>query len=432
MARVRSLLVGVAAVTAIGAGVVLVGGSTASGVGGYEVWAVDQSDSVADGGGRVHIFEGAALEADPAGAGAEVVDLGAETRSLCLEQTGSAPRRPHMLMFNTPQSHAVLAFVATGHVVFFDAPERRPVACIDVGVQAHAAIPTRDGQSVIVANQNGKLLQRIATDYAHDTFLLENSATINLATCSTPSGAACEDPALRPDNAPICPLPDQSSRLVFVTLRGGGMFVVDPRSTPMRILAEYDRASVHPNGCGGMETDRKMFVNSGGGTAANLAEFDVYAFALRDFGATASPPNTPAPTLVVSEDDRDADSHGLVLTKPGHYGWVADRTGNRIVVLDPEREAKVSEFSLLGPHSDDPTADLLDVSRGGAYVLASLRGPTPLTADPHASRGSTPGVGVIRVDDVGRSGELVGVARISNAVGGVERADPHALAVRHE
>jgi hypothetical protein len=67
-----------------------------------------------------------------------------------------------MLMFNTPQSHAVLAFVATGHVVFFDALERRPVACVDVGAQAHAAIPTRDGNSVIVANQNGKLLQRIA------------------------------------------------------------------------------------------------------------------------------------------------------------------------------------------------------------------------------------------------------------------------------
>jgi hypothetical protein len=379
----------------------------------------------------VHIFEGAALEADSAGAEAEVVDLGAETRSLCLEQTRSAPRRPHMLMFNTPQSHAVLAFVATGHVVFFDASERRPVACIDVGAQAHAAIPTRDGKSVIVANQNGKLLQRIATDYAHDAFTLDGAATINLATCTTPSGAACEDPALRPDNAPICPLPDQSSRLVFVTLRGGGLFVVDPRSTPMRIVAEYDRATVHPNGCGGMETDRRMFVNSGGGTAANLAEFDVYSFALREFGAAPSPPNTPAPTVVVSEDDRDADSHGLVLTKRGHFGWVADRTGNRIVVIDPEREVKVGEFSLLGPLSADPTADLLDVSRSGAYVLASLRGPTPLTADPHASRGTTPGVGVIRVDDVGRSGALVGIAPISNVVGGVERADPHALAVRH-
>jgi DNA-binding beta-propeller fold protein YncE len=431
MARMRSLVLGVAVAMAIAAGMVLLGGSTASGGGGYEVWLVDQSDSVADGGGRMHIFRGAALEADAADAGAEVVDLGAETRSLCLAQTGSAPRRPHMLMFNTPESHAVLAFVATGHVVFFDASDRRPLACIDVGAQAHAAVPTRNGKSVIVANQNGKLLQRIATNYARDRFTLDNGATINLATCTTPSGAACEDPALRPDNAPICPLPDQSSRLVFVTLRGGGMFVVDPRSTPMRIVAEYDRATVHPNGCGGLEADRKMFVNSGGGTAANLSEFDVYAFALRKFRKAPSPPNTPAPTVVVSEDDRDADSHGLILTKRGHYGWVTDRTGNRIVVIDPERETKVSEFSLLGPLSNDPTADLLDVSRNGRYVLASLRGPTPLTADPHASAGSTPGVGVIRVDRVGRSGKLVGIARISNVVGGVELADPHAIAVRH-
>ena len=122
-----------------------------------------------------------------------------------------------------------------------------------------------------------------------------------------------EDPALRPDNAPICPLIDSSSRLAFVTLRGGGMFVLDSRATPMRIIAEYDRSTIHGNGCGGLESGGRMYVNSGGGTAANLSEFDVYAFNLAEFRNAAGHrllrrarrPNLPAPKLVVSQDDRD-------------------------------------------------------------------------------------------------------------------------------
>ena len=147
----------------------------------------------------------------------------------------------------------MIAYVASGHVAFLKADERKPVECIDVGTQAHAAWPTPDQRHLIVANQNGKKLQRIATDYRHGRFTLEDDATIDLATCTTPSGAPCQDPELRPDNAPICPRTTSDGDFTFVTLRGGGMFVVDHNRTPMRIVAEYDRATVDDNGCGEME-----------------------------------------------------------------------------------------------------------------------------------------------------------------------------------
>lgn len=61
----------------------------------------------------------------------------------------------------------------------------------------------------------------------------------------------------------------------------------------------------------------------------------------------------------------------------------------------------------------------------------SLRGPFPLTADPHVSTGSTPGVGVIKVLESGRSGRFESRASMSNVdAAGVERADVHAMAVR--
>jgi DNA-binding beta-propeller fold protein YncE len=379
-------LVALLAVVTLG----LVGAAGAGDEAGFEVWAVDQSNTTGTtSGGAIH---------------------------------------------NSGGSHAVLAFVASGHVLFLDAAGRTPVACIDVGVQAHAAVPSPDESYVIVANQNGKLLQRIRTDYGTNTFALEPGATLDLANGTTPSGALRQDPVLRPDNAPICPLVDSTSRLTFVTLRGGGLFVVDSRATPMRIVAEYDRAAIHGNGCGGAETGGKMYLDSGGGTAANLSEFDVYAFTIDDFGLTPAPPNTPAPKLVVSQDDRpDTDAHGVTLTKHGRYLWVADRAGNRIVVIETATDEVVNEFSLAGRLSSDPSPDLLELAPPGNRVFASLRGSLPLSGDPHASTGSTPGVGVIRVEQDGRSGELQAIARISNLdAGGIERADPHGLRVRRK
>lgn len=414
------------------------GGAGESGAddgGAHEVWVIDQSDTAPDGGGTLYIYGGDALAGRGAGAASsEVIDLGGAARSLCLARTGTAPRRPHMLEFNTRDSHAIVAFVATGHVLFMDARSRTPVECIDVGAQAHAAFPAPDESYVVVANQNGKLLQRIATDYETDTFALDGAATLNLATCVTPNGAACEDPVLRPDNAPICPVVDGKSRFTFVTLRGGGMFVVDGTATPISIVAEYDRATVHPNGCGGVEARRKMYVNSGGGTAANPLEADLYAFRLSGFRTVPNPPNLPAPELVFSHDARGfVDSHGATLTKHDRFLWVADRAANRIVVVDTRLDAVVREIPLAGALSSDPAPDLMGRSPSGNRVYLSLRGPNPLTGNAPGvgnAVGSTPGVGIMRVTRRGAAGELKAIAPITHIVGGVETADPHGLNVR--
>ncbi len=71
------------------------------------------------------------------------------------------------------------------------------------------------------------------------------------------------------------------------------------------------------------------------------------------------------------------------------------------------------------------------MSPDGDYVFVSLRGPNPLSGDPHASTGSTPGLGVIRVAEQGMNGELEYVVPIHNLdADGVERADTHGIRVR--
>lgn len=411
----------------------------AAGNGSYEIWAIDQSNSPGlTYGGTLYVWDGHELEQGHAAASAasERIDLGAAVAAMCLARTGANPVRPHMLAVNASQTHAIISFVASGHVVFLDAESRAPLGCIRSSIgaggarQVHFAIPSPDESYVAVANQNGKLFERINTDYATNTFVLDTAAGINLATCTTPNGLPCESAALRPDNAPICPVIESGSRYSFVTLRGGGLFVVDSRATPMQIVAEYDRATVHPNGCLGAEVPGKMYIDSGGGTATNLHEADLYAFPVTGF-SPLNLPNTPAPDVVFSEDVEGADTHGATLTNHSRYLWVADRGRNFHFVVDTSTDTIVNRIPLVPGPSSDPTPDLLVTSPNGSHVFMSLRGPNPLTADPHVSTGATPGVGVMKVLESGRSGFFEAIAPVSNLdAGGVERADVHAMTLR--
>src|SRR5688500_13314424 len=109
---------------------------SASGPGSYEVWAIDQSNSFGKlYGGTLYIWDGHALErGHAAGAATEKIDLGGAAAALCMTRTGANPVRPHMLAVNASQTHAVVSFVASGHVLFLDAETRKPVDCIRTSV----------------------------------------------------------------------------------------------------------------------------------------------------------------------------------------------------------------------------------------------------------------------------------------------------------
>lgn len=422
-------------------------GSLASDEPHHEVWLLDQSGfppsavPSTDVGGTLYIFDGdklagkAVSKADP-----EVLDLAALVQEL---DSGATPRRPHYITFNPSHTHAIIAFVATGHVLIIEAATRTPVFVVDVGVQAHAAVPSPDETYILVANQNGRLLQRINTDYATNTFTLDNDATLDLANGTTPSGALrqFDDPAGgRPDNAPILALPDTTGDLASVTLRGGGLFVVNPRTTPMQIVAEYTNATIAPAGLLAIQAGNKLYFNSGGGGGAELGHQAIlYQLPVDAFSPEPDPypaPNTPPPTVVFDHSDRDVkDSHGLVLTKHERYLWVADRAANLMIVVDTETDDVVHEIQLANDVSWDPAPDILGLSPSGNRVYATLRGPFPLTGnnpDVNNAQGQTPGLGVIRVEQGGKAGTLQAVFPISNRddTDDQERADPHGIAVR--
>jgi len=406
----------------------------------HEVWLVDQSNSNSLAhGGTIHIFDGADLRRNAATATAERIDLGADTATLCMGNTGANPVRPHMLVFNRDNTHAILSFVASGHVVIFNARTREPLACFhtEVGAggarQAHAVWPTPDSRFVLVANQNGKKFERIRTDYRRNRFTQESAATLDLANCSTPNGLPCQDPVLRPDNAPICPFVPDSGYPAYLSLRGGGMLAVNPYSTPMSIVGEYDAQTIPRDGCGFVAARGFVYGNGGGGNLANPDGW--YLYRVRAGGPLlyrpSNPPNTPAAEEISHDDHAPRDAHGVAKTGDERFVWFFDRAANVVEIYHSSTGTKIKTENIVSPHSADPTPDLAGEAPDGKTVYVSLRGPLPLSGDPHASTGSTPGLMVIDVRHDGADLVVRGIAPISNRdAGGVERADAHGIRVR--
>ena len=413
----------------------------------HEVWLVDQSntDSAQSPtfGGRIYIYDGAQLRVAASAAEAEVVELSAETSALCHEQTGAYPVRPHMLYFNSSDSHAVLSFVVSGHVVVLDAESRAPLACFrtEVGAggarQAHVAVPTPDDRFILVANQNGKKVERIRTDYATNTFSQDPSATIDLTTGVTPHGELVQSPgdaSLRPDNAPICLFVSENGFPAFISLRGGGLFALDPEATPMSIVAEYPATEVARDGCGFTQAAGWVYGN-GGRPVGSTSGWFVYRVPVGGPGLWS--PETQPPIEVVDQDPRGPrDAHGVVTVRD-RYVWAFDRSAHVMQAYQASSADPGKTLNLRSQWSQAPAPDIVAAAPDGFAVYAATRGTFPFSGA-HAAAGDAPGLLLLEVRKDGREGVVRGHVAVSNVVerivNGVtltrDEADPHGIAVR--
>lgn len=425
----------------------------------HEIWLLDQANTydsddngTLDSGGHLYIYQGD----DFAGTGVPnptplKIDLGGAISETVKAETGTAPVRPHYISFNPSGTHAVITFVATGHLIIIEAATRQLVYSVDVGVQAHAANVSPTNDYILVANQNGKLVQRIDADFGSNSFALDNTATLDLANGLTPTGAQRQGDE-RPDNAAVITYPDQrDGNLAFITLRGGGAFVVNPRTTPIQIVAEYSKDTVEPAGLIAVQKGPKLYFNSGGGGASTLGHQAVlYTLDWNAFSPAPLAPlavDSPPPTVVFDFGDLPpglatearsspvTDSHGIQFTKPNaDYLWGVDRADNKIIVIDPSTDQIVNRINLVSRATGDPTPDLVRFSPDGTRGYVSLRGPLPLSgnnATVNNAKGSTPGLGIFHITDNGLNAKLQHVIRTSyRTAAGVETSDPHGIHVR--
>ena len=251
-----------------------------------------------------------------------------------------------------------------------------------------------------MSNQNGKKLARIHSDFASETFRYDASEDLNLGALENPN---------QPDNAPICPMMYVGGGAkAYVTMRGGGLYVVDTLASPMAVLKEYPKDQIAAAGCGGIEHAGAVYVNSGSPADGHIYLFDA---------------KTDALMKAIPTGQYGSDAHGMAILG-GRYLWMGNRgNGDNIVVLDTTTNEIVGQIDDVGA-----APDLMDVSPGGELVFATLRGPGALTGGPSAI-GLTPGVSILFVDEGGKTGKRVAFIPIGEQ-GGTSKADPHGIAVR--
>ena len=348
----------------------------------YQVWAIDQSDSPGKTfGGTLYIWDGHDLERRQGpGSHARAHRSRRDAATLCFGETGAYPVRPHMMAVNPSQSHAIISFVATGHVLFIEAGTRRPVECIrtSAGVggarQAHMSIAVPDEAYVTVANQNGKLFERIRTDYGRTSSCWNPPRRSTSQTARRRTACPVSHRCCAPTTRRSVPITESTSRFTFVTLRGGGLFVVDSQATPMRIVAEYDQTTVHGNGCLGAQANGKMYIDSGGGTASNLYQADLYVFPLSEISTTPNPPNQPTPGVVFNESHMEhADAHGAAMARQDKFLWVADRGRNFLWVVDTHTDQIVNRIQLVNELSRSDPRPAVGVAQRESRVHVAAR-----------------------------------------------------------
>ena len=371
----------------------------------------------------------------------------------------------------------------------------------------HMSYFSLDGTKLLVANLGAKLLERIDYDKETGTFIFNKAATLDLVggrdltameamadstlpagqvsgeytnfqTMYTPSGTLKEGPG-RPNNVLVCARPSSNNQHVYLTLGGGGLFVVDMTTEPMSIVAEYTNDVINGAGCGGEEGGGFIYINAGVSASAAGADdsvFIMYRLPL-DYPDGASPlttPNMPRPvkfleekTLgITSEEDlaNRRDAHGMIISPTtGRYLYQADRIQNVIEVFDlgkiindpdatleEQAAAHAGTIDLTGSEwcvgegapfvnqddedyefDDDPAPDSIDVSPDGSRLIVSFRGPHPVSVK-HAALGSCGGFGVVTLNGDGSNGTLSHVFRtfLSDETGTKNLSDIHMTVIR--
>jgi hypothetical protein len=248
----------------------------------------------------------------------------------------------------------------------------------NAGRSVHMSFWNADGSALLVANLNGKILERIdikrnklgkitgatynqsaslgvgkgmvVTDSAkvyrganhRGRQMLGNVAgSYNAAALAdtTPNGACKEngcgagDGGMggRPNNLIICPIVSDVGN-VYVTMGGGGLLVADASTTPMSIIGEYGNQVINGAGCGGIQEGNEVWLNAGVSAApagTTWSTFTVYTLDDSQFGGAPNPENTPLPTVVFQDPGNTATGGNLIGPAANNSGQLPGTTTRR-------------------------------------------------------------------------------------------------------
>lgn len=453
----------------------------------YQIWASDQSNSVADTAGLgtrgsfLWIWDSADMESQ-IGGGADAVPVGCQPAP---DEAGMAPAGPCDLLDVFPQTlveidaegnptgqtlgdlngfgrlHGMLAdpqnrYVNAnifapggGFVGVIDTRTREAISLFRVtgtnvggGTDVrsvHMSFWSTDGNSILVANLNGKVLERIDTPRdASGTItdvIFNRSASLGVGkgqqvTTSatafsgnnafgnplignvggdyaqadfgdlTPNGVCkengCEagpdgDLGGRPNNVIICPITSTGGN-GYITMGGGGLLIANTKTTPMSIVGEYGNQSINGAGCGGVQQGDAMWINAGVSASpagATQSVFTLYTLQDRDYTDTANEQNVPAPVLIFKDEGNTATG--------GNNTGVAANDSGQLPGTTSRRDSHGMEVTADGAfmHTVDRLQNVMEVFDTAEFNRTTY----DLTSEDGRGNGSGPCLARSIIDD---------------------------------
>ena len=353
---------------AAGASVAALAGCLGTTEEGYEVWALDQGTNT------IYIYEALQEpdEDEPEFEEVDTIDTG--------EDDGEVP---HMIHYSSEYAYAAVACTAGARTLVYRTDDRELVANLETGAGTHFAGFTPDNEAIIVDVIGESKIVRIDVNLEEEFFAIDDEIEIDEGI----------DGLTEDEGAPICHSYDHSGRSIHTlgpSYHDAGLVIVDHDEFVVDTAFPGEEL---PTNCGTMPhpDEEKFYLTAGLPSDPDAGEDGVGEYYVLD---------TETDEILHQESTGGVDTHGFWFAPDGEELWVLNRETNDGVVVDPDTDEVVHEIEAFGPaQSDDPeerdAPDIMWFSPDGEYVFVTLRGPVPLSGDPHAATGVTPGFAVL-------------------------------------
>ena len=286
---------------------------------------------------------------------------------------------PHMIDFSADYAYAAVACTAGEKTVVIRTEDREVVAVLETGAGSHMASFSPDDEYIHVDVIGEETIVRVDANLDEESFDVVDEIYL-------PEDETVQDAGIEPA-APICHQFSQEG-YTYHTLGPGyhdaGLVVVD--HDDFSIVEAFDGDEL-PTNCGTMPhpAESKFYLTAGLPSDPDEGEEGVGAYYVLD---------TETNEVIEQGDTGGYDAHGFWFTPGGEELWVLNRETDDGIVLDPDTDEVVEEIDDFGP-----APDIMWASPDGEYMFVSLRGPNPVSGDPHAATGETPGFSVLEIEN---------------------------------
>ena len=374
----------------------------------YEVWAFDQGTDVG------YIY-------GPDGDGSfELLD---EIDIAALEETEDEGNVPHMVDFSSDYEYAAVACTAGARTLVFRTEDRELVGACPTGPGTHFADFTPDDAYIQVDVIGEGTIKRIDADLENEEFSIVDEIHVVEA---GPVAERIDEFDLDDEGElrPICH--DYSNGTSYHTLGPGidhaGVVVVDYES--FEVVETFAPSQLRAN-CGTLAhpEENKLYLTAGAPSnhepTGGVGEWYVVdTDEHRPIDHDGEVVGEEFSFEDVARDSEGYDAHGFWFTPDAEELWVLNRETDDGLVIDPETDEVVDDVPDYGP-----APDIIWGSPDGQYKFVTLRGPEPVSGDPHAATGETPGFSVLDVE----SREISEVVQPDE---GNDESDFHGIGVR--